>query len=375
MTEFLPWIKDLYAGLHGRAGCFNLMNSGIREPAELVRRLLGEWQPAVQARLAESNEWGHRALVQGLRRRYAVPPDKEVLVTAGATAAFWLTCHALLSPGDRVLVESPVYEPLRQVPARLGAAVDCLPRRPEAGYALDPDELARRMTPRTRLVVLTNLHNPSGAVLDDDALRRAAEAARACNPHALLVVDETFHDFLHGEQPSAARLGPAFVTLSTLTKVYGLGLLRCGWVVADRAVLGPIRDAWVRVAGIGSRLTEALASVALDHMDDFEAHGRAVLDGNRPLLREHLGPLVDAGLLRGEIAPPGCVCFPEVVGAGDTDGLTEQLAAREGVYVVPGRFFGAPRHVRVGFGGDPAVLAEGLRRLAGAVRRLGPAGR
>lgn len=368
MAEFLPWIKDLYAGLHGRPGVFNLMNSGIREPADLLARLMAD-APTLHGRLAESNEWGHPAVVRGLRRRYALPPEKEVLVTAGATAAFWLTCNALLSAGDRVLVEAPVYEPLRLVPARLGAAVDFLPRRAEAGYAVEPEDVAARVTPQTRLVVLTNLHNPTGALLDGDVLQRVAEAARSRNPAALVVVDETFHDFLHGQQPSAAHLGPAFVTVNTLTKVYGLGLLRCGWVVAAPDVLQRIRSAWIDVAGIGSRLTEALASLALDHIDEFEARWRAVLADNRPLLHEHLGPLVDAGLLRGAVAPAGNVCFPEVVGVGDTVGLARQLATDEGVQVVPGEFFGAPGHIRIGFGGEAAALAEGLRRLVRALRR------
>jgi aspartate/methionine/tyrosine aminotransferase len=370
MDEFLPWIKHLYAGLHGQPGGFNLMNSGVREPADLLARLLAD-QPALEARLAESNEWGHPAVVRALRHRYTLPPDREVQVTAGATAAFWLICRALLAPGDQVLVEAPVYEPLRLVPARLGAAVDFLPRRREAAYQVDPEDVAARGTPQTRLVILTNLHNPSGAALGDDVLRRVAEAARTRNPAALVVVDETFHDFVRGRQQSAARLGPAFVTVNTLTKVYGLGLLRCGWVVAAPEVVGRIRRAWIDAFGIGSRLTEALASLALDRLDEFEARWRAVLAANRPLLQEHLGPLADAGLLRGEVAPPGNVCFPEVVGARDTAGLARQLAAEEAVHVVPGEFFGAPGHVRIGFGGESAVLAEGLRRLARALRRRG----
>lgn len=368
MDEFLPWIKDLYARLPGRTGVCNLMNSGIREPAGLLRELLFAQRDLLERRLALANEWGHPALRQAVARRYALPADKEVVPTAGATAGFWLVCEALLSPGDRALVETPVYDPLRQVPARRGAVVDCLPRRPETGYGIDPEELAARVTPQTRLVVLTNLHNPTGAVLEDAVLRQAAEAARERNPDVRFVVDDTFHDFIHDRQPSAARLGPAFITINTLTKVYGLGLLRAGWVVAEPAIAERIRLAWLYAAGIGSRLTEALASVALDHVGPFEAHWQAVLAENRPLLEAHLGPLVEEGLLAGEMKPAGCVCFPRVKGLANVAGLTRQLAERRGVHVVPGTFFGAPDHIRLGFGGDPAVLAEGLRRLAEELR-------
>jgi hypothetical protein len=130
-----------------------------------------------------------------------------------------------------------------------------------------------------------------------------------------------------------------------------------------------VRRAWIASAGIGSRLTEAIASVVVDHLAVFEAHWRAVLAGNRPLLQEHLGPLLDRGLLRGDVLPEGCVCFPEVMGAAQTEGLTRELAQVEGVHVVPGRFFQAPGHIRIGFGGEPARLAEGLRRLAEGLAR------
>jgi aspartate/methionine/tyrosine aminotransferase len=364
MMEFLPWIKDLSTALHGRPGSCNLMGSGIRVPEDLLGQLLHGQEAGLHARLAELNEWGHPALVQGLRQRYAVPADKELLVTSGATAGFWLACYALLAPGDRVLVEAPVYEPLRLIPGELDAAVDVLPRRAEPAYQIDPDELASLTTPRTKLVILTNLHNPSGAALGAEVLRQVATAARARSPDVLILVDETFFDFQSDALTSSALLGPAFLTISTLTKVYGLGLLRCGWVIAAADVLAKIRSAWVRVAGIGSRLTEALASLALDRMELFEANTRAVLARNRPLLREHLGPLVDRGLLRGEVAPSGCICFPEVVGTDDTERLVQDLARAEGTFVVPGKFFGAPAHIRIGFGGDAETLQEGLRRLA-----------
>jgi aspartate/methionine/tyrosine aminotransferase len=374
MDEFLPWIKDLQVTLQGRPDCCNLMGSGIREPAEALRQLLREQQAVLQQRLAVPNEWGHPALLAGLARRYNLPPEKDLLITAGATAAFYVACQALLAPGDHVLVESPGYEPLHLVPAQLGAAVAALPRRPEAGYQPDPDELAALVTPRTRLVVLTNLHNPSGTVLADETLQALARAARRANPAVMVLVDETFHDFHGDAYQSSARLGPDFITVSTLTKVYGLGLLRCGWVAADPEVMKKVRRAWIASAGIGSRLTEAIASVVVDHLAVFEAHWRAVLVANRPLLQEHLGPLRDRGLLRGDVLLRGCVCFPEVVGVTETDSLVRDLAEVEGVHVVPGRFFQAPGHIRIGFGGEPARLAEGLRRLAEGLTRRGGTG-
>jgi aspartate/methionine/tyrosine aminotransferase len=367
MEEFLPWIKDRVVRLHGRPDVYNLMGSGIREPVELLTRLAQEHRADLQSLLGELNEWGHPALVRHLGQRYGLPADMQFQVTAGATAAFWLACYATLSAGDRVLVEAPTYEPLRVIPADLGAKVDLLPRRPENNYQVDADELASLVTARTRLVILTNLHNPSGAALDDDALRRIARAAQSRNPAAMVLVDETFHDFVLDQQGSCVRLGPEFLAINTLTKVYGLGLLRCGWLVAPAKLLHRVRRAWIAVAGIGSRLTEALAALALEHMSEFEAHWRAVLAANRPILSTHLRPLTDEGLLHGEVVPRGCTCFPRLPGELDTDALAHELEA-QGVFVVAGRFFDRPDYLRIGFGGDSGKLDEGLRRLTSVIR-------
>src|SRR5262249_49491357 len=165
----------------------------------------------------------------------------------------------------------------------------------------------------------------------------------------------------------------------TLTKVYGLGLLRCGWIVAAPEVIRALRTPWVDAYGIGSRLTQGLSSVVLDRMEVFEAHWKSVVGGDRAVARAGTGPpvaggravtapLIAEGRIEGEVPEDGVVWFPRITGCADTDALTRTLASERKVFVVPGGFFGARGHIRIGLGGDPGTLREGLARLGAGLQ-------
>ena len=169
-----------------------------------------------------------------------------------------------------------------------------------------------------------------------------------------------------GSHQPAALLDRCFLSVGSLSKVYGLGLLRCGWVIGSSDAVQSLRKAWLHTVNIGSKLTEALAALALDHLDDYAGRWREVVSVNREIVREALEGLGD--LVQGDIPPDSCVCFPRVHVA-DVDRFVEGLESRGKVVVAPGRFFRAPGHVRIGFGGDTAKLKQGMERLAESIRQ------
>src|SRR3954463_6284523 len=115
--------------------------------------------------LSGANDNGYRPLTEAIGARYNVDPDR--VTTAGGTAgANFLVFAALLEPGDEVLVERPGYDPLLGAPRLLGARVNRFQREFARGFALDPDRIGRAMTPRTRIIIITNPHNPSGVLAD-----------------------------------------------------------------------------------------------------------------------------------------------------------------------------------------------------------------
>ncbi len=159
-----------------------------------------------------------------------------------------------------------------------------------------------------------------------------------------------------------------FISLNGLSKVYGLSMLRCGWILASPDVVNSIRKVQVIVENIGSPLTQALSSMVLDHADEYKKHSMQLLSRNRAIVQEILNPLLEEGLLSGKIPSDGCIFFPKIVGIDDTTAFTRKLAGQYQVYVAPGHFFGLPEHIRIGFGGASEELEIGLKLLANAIR-------
>ena len=152
--------------------------------------------------------------------------------------------------------------------------------------------------------------------------------------------------------------------------MFGLFALKFGWLAADAALVARLR----RAAPDGdmgvSKLAHAVAAHVLERPAPFEAHWRAVLAETRPVAAAHAEALVGDGLLAGEFPAHGCMYFPQVPGADDTRALARSLLEAFDVLVAPGEYFGAPGHIRIGFGADPAAIDQGLQRLRKGLAHL-----
>src|SRR5215471_5341134 len=167
--------------------------------------------PGARAALAldGANDNGYRPLVDAIAARYGVEADR--ITTAGGTAgANFLAFAALLEPGDEVLVERPGYDPLLGAARIFGASTTRFERRFEDGYALDPDQVRRAMTPRTKVIVVTTPHNPTGVPAAPAALD---EIGRIAEGHgAVVLVDVVYKDLTGDTSPPAAARGDTFIT-------------------------------------------------------------------------------------------------------------------------------------------------------------------
>lgn len=362
-TDYLTWVKNLDKELRGRQDCCRLYDSSIHEPAETlceeIKRTCSK-----EDLLREPNPWGHPGLIEAIAKKYGISDENRVLVTTGASLAIFLICRALLEKRDQVVVEDPAYQPFLAAPESIGAKVIPLKRTGD-DFQVDSDELQSLVTPQTRLIILSNLHNPSSAFLTDGVLHSIAAIAHKVN--AKVLVDEVFHDFVEDRQRPAATLDDTFISINGLSKVYGLSTLRCGWIIASPEVIGEIRRFQVLVENIGSRLTQAIASVVLNNASVYREHWSRVVSRNREIVREVLGPVQQ--LLAGDVPSDGCIFFPKVAGVKDISVFTKRLEAR-GVFVVPGKFFGDPARIRIGFGGKSAELRRGLEILAEEIKSV-----
>lgn len=314
-------------------------------------------------RLYGRNDDGWPPLVEAIARRYRVEQDR-VATAPGASGANFLALAALVRPGDRVLVEWPGYDPHAGAARFLGAVVDTFDRGWKRRFALDPATVEDALAEDTRAVVLTNLHNPSGAYAEPEPLVAVGDLARSVG--AKVIVDEVYLDAL-GEgvdrSPAATR-DPVFVSTNSLTKSYGLAGLRLGWILADPETVERALRARDVVDAVGSIPSEALGTVAFERLD-------ALLDRARSILAHGSSTFAHFVESRSELewVEPlgGAVGFPRLSGADSADAFVELAARDHDVGVTPGSLFGEPAHFRVAVAGEPETLERGLEALGRAL--------
>lgn len=288
----------------------------------------------------------------------------HVLVTTGATEANFLVHAALLRPGDRVVVDSPIYSPLRNCAAGFGGRVVAVPRDCRDDWSLDPDRFRKAAGRRAKLFVLANLNNPTSAALGQKEIRELADIAQECDGYVL--VDETFRELAFGQSPpSAAGFGPRMIALSTVTKLCGLGALRVGWIVAHPSLLERFKGVKDYTTICGSSVSDVLATWALKRLDFFKRRAKEILDRNRRIAVEAMERM---SRVHGQVPKVGTVMFPH--SEANVPRLARRLLRTYKTIIAEGRFFGLDDHFRIGLGGDPGELRRGLRNLQRALGDL-----
>jgi aspartate/methionine/tyrosine aminotransferase len=352
-SEYIHWFK-----LSGSAR-FNLSGSGILGlPLKELPIQLSDLE------ISAPGGYGYPPLQRRLAGRYGVP--QECIVSAiGTSMANYLAMSAVLEPGDEALIEHPTYDPLLEIARYLGVTTRRLPRTPENGFQVSLQDLERLVTESTRLIVLTNLHNPSGALLAEPALRQIGEIARRHG--ARVLVDEVYLEMLfHQPVRSSIHLGHHFLVTSSLTKAFGLSGLRCGWILADPELADRMWHQNDLFGNIPSHTAERMSVFALDHFEPISARAEALLTQNRKLLEKFLAANPNLDALR---PPGGTILFPRIPG-GNADAFCKFLREKYETSVVPGRFFEMPDRIRLGIGGETQEVEEGLNRLSEALRTL-----
>jgi len=308
--------------------------------------------------------YGYKPLVDSIARRYRVAAE-EVVTAAGTTFANHLAMAALIKPGDEVLFERPAYEPMLAAARYLGADVKRFERKFENGFQIVPKDLESLVTRNTRLIVITNLHNPSGVLLDDQTMQQIGEIAHGVG--ARVLVDEVYMETLFEDSPRTSfHLGKEFVVTSSLTKAFGVSGLRCGWIFAERELATRMWLLNDLFAATPVHAGERLSVVAMQQLAEIGARAKQLLDRNRRVLNEFLDTRADLEVIRPEF---GTVMFPRVR-RGTSETLCQLLREKYETSVVPGRFFEMPEHFRIGIAGDTDVLETGLERLGMALDEI-----
>lgn len=339
---------------------FNLAASGM--PSYTLSDFASAgWVSLEDLDLTGAPGYGYPPLRQAIADKAGVAAEC-VVTAAGCSMANQLAMAAAFEPGDEVLIEQPTYELLVTTAEYLGAKVRRFTRRFEEGFRLDPHEVAQALTPGTRLVVITNLHNPSSALTDEATLGAVGELARSVG--ARVLVDEIYLEALYNTPwRTSFHLGNHFIVTSSLTKAYGLSGLRAGWVLAEPELaraMWHIND----LHGVnGIHPGELLSVIAFRHLHEIGAPCHQRLDANRQAVNRWLDERPELRVARQAF---GTTLFPKVWG-DNSETFCRTLREQYDVGVVPGRFFEAPAHFRMFLGADPATFTEALARIATAL--------
>jgi len=367
--DYLTWYKNLEIELQGRRDVYRLVSSSMCEPKELMKRDIAEFASEFDRHYDPcTNVWGYPKLMDAIAQRFGFAPE-GVVATNGVSNAIYLIARTMLTHDDHVICERPTYEPLLVASGVSGSLVTIIERRfPDFG--VDPDELSKLLKPNTKLIFLSNLHNPSGRFLTRAELERLSDVVSDRCRDCRIVLDEIYQDFAGSNSTAACVISDRFITISGLTKVYGLGSIHCGWIVSDPELAERIHTIQTVVEGCGSKVTEALSAFILSRLDDYLERSLSVSDENRKAVREILGGLVQDGVLKGDVPEYGCIYFPRMSDSIDCERIVRDLVRQSRVYVVPGKYFGDRHHFRVGFGGGKGDVRSALEKLAEGLRRL-----
>ncbi len=312
---------------------------------------------------------GAPSLRAEISRIYTRTSPEQVLVHSGAEEAIFLFMHAVLAPGDHLVVHSPCYQSLTEIAASLGCELTRWQARPGFGWSLSLDELRRSIRPNTRLVVVNLPHNPTGFLMPASEFD---ELIRIVEEHGLLLFsDEVYRESEHDPAlrlPAACDLSERAVSLGVLSKTYGLAGLRIGWLASrDPSILS-------RVAGIkdytticSSAPSEFLAELALRHRQRLALRSLETILANLALLDEFFDRHPDTFAWRRPSAGP--IAFPRLL-TGDVDLFCRDLVERSGVLLLPGSVYDYPgNYFRIGFG--RRSLPQALERLEKYLERNG----
>jgi len=346
-SPYMEWAK-LYS-----TAKFNLATSGVAGFP-----LSGLGVTIDQLEINGPSIYGYEPLLQAIAQRYRVP--QECVVSAvGTSLANYLALAAATEPGDEVLVEQPTYELILNTAKYLGLEIRRFPRRAENSFAIDPADVERNLTPRTRVIAICNLHNPSGAQVPDATLREVGKLAARVG--ARVLVDEVYRELLFESAPASAfHIDPErFIVTNSLTKAYGLSGLRCGWVLASPELARRMFRINDLHGATFAHPAELLSVVALQKLPRIAAHMKSMLDENRRLLRDFLLGRDDLDYFWPEYAT---IVFPRLKN-GDVASFCDILRRDFETSVVPGSFFESPDRFRIGVGTPTESVREALQHL------------
>jgi len=337
------------------SGVHPLTLDGFISPTDLaeIRRL----------ELGYSQTNGTAGLRQEIARIYPGLSSEQILVTAGSSESNFLLSWSLIEPGDEVLFELPNYMQMWGLHRAFGAKIKPFWLRESLDWQPDPDELKKLITKKTKLIVLTNPNNPTGAILSEESVKAIISLADKAG--AWILADEVYQGAERDGRTTPSFWGryPKVMAVNGLSKAYGLPGLRIGWIVGPADLIlktWPYHD-YTTISP--SVLSDRLAQLALrpENREKILARTRGILNKNFPVIEAWLKG--HGGLFSFRPPQAGAIVFIRYNLKVNSTALVERLIHDRSVLIVPGDHFEMDHHLRFGFGSEGGYLMEGLKRI------------
>jgi aspartate/methionine/tyrosine aminotransferase len=366
--KLVPFVLEEWLGKYRDSAAHHLgMSTGPKWTLAELRALMTAAEHAAfdAVELAYCPTNGRETLRAALASMYGARAEEIIVLNGGAEALLALF-FAAAEPNANIVVPTPSFAPFVALPAALQLETRTYPLRLESGFEVDPDEVARLVDDRTKLILVNTPHNPSGALIDEASMRALEELAERRGIQ--LVVDEVYHPIYHGVQARSAGAYSRATVLGDLSKSFSLPGLRIGWLLErDAERRRELERAHSYFTVSTSMTSELLAETAVRNRETIFNRTRAVSAENLALL--------DAWVAEHEervewLRPRGSMtAFPRLRGVADARPFCV-AAAERGVLVVPGDCFGAPAHFRIGFGAKMPRYSEALATLSDTLAML-----
>jgi aspartate/methionine/tyrosine aminotransferase len=349
---------------------YNLSESGVH-PLNLKQLLTpAEIEALTEVELGYTQTNGTLGLRENIARLYPGISSDQILATAGSSEANFLLIWSLIEPGDEVLFELPNYMQMGGLLGAFGARVKPFRLRESLGWQPDLDEMRRLVTPRTKLIVLTNPNNPTGSVLTPEVMKGIVDLAAGVG--AWILADEVYQGAeLSGvTTPSFWGTWEKTLVVNGLSKAYGLPGLRVGWIIGPEAVVKrtwPYHD-YTTISP--SALSDRLATLALapGTRERILARTRGILNANFPVLEKWLKD--HDGLFTFRPPQAGAICFARYGFKANSTEFVECLIREKSVLVVPGDHFETDGYLRFGYGPEKGYLLRALGLIEETLKKI-----
>jgi aspartate/methionine/tyrosine aminotransferase len=345
---YMRWAKERIDGSDPRS----LARSGVDRPAPSA-------VPGLLPAPSPGEDPPERALRAAIARREGVP-EGEVLLCQGTSHGNFLV-HLAFARGGHVVSETPAYESLTRTTEAVGATLSTFVRRRETGWRVDRDSLRAALRPGTRLLTVTDLHNPTGAALHEDDLALLLDAAESVG--AWLLVDEVYREFDPRRRRTARLRGGRVLVTNSLTKVHGLSELRAGWILGPPDALRAVAGWDDLVCPAHPELPRRQALLYLPHADRLAEATRATAAERILQVDRWVAARDDVRWTRPAGGLTGLLFLGRPGRPLDGVEVARRLHDEHGVRAVPGAFFQVPDGLRVSFGIAPEALASSLDAL------------